>query len=85
MKDPDEPPGVWDRTGNVQLLFRALYLVCAVLVVLDLVVHRHTEHPWEGFVEFYPLYGFLGIVVLVLASKGLRRMAMRPEDYYDAD
>jgi hypothetical protein len=61
-----------------------LYVVSAVLVALDLLVHRHTEHPWEHVVEFYPLYGFVGIVILVLAAKGLRRLVMRPEDYYDA-
>jgi len=85
MRDADEAPGVWDRRENVQRLFGVLYAVCAVLVLLDLVVHRHAEHPWEHVVEFYPLYGFVGIVILVIAAKGLRRLAMRPEDYYDAD
>ncbi|MEJ2204878.1 MAG: hypothetical protein P8170_12295 [Gemmatimonadota bacterium] len=84
MKDSDEPPGMWDKTENTRRLFRVLYAACAILVILDLVVHRHAEHPWEHVVEFYPLYGFLGIVILVIAAKGLRRLAMRPEDYYDA-
>ena len=84
MKGSDEVPGVWDKKENVTLLLRVLYALCAVLVVLDLFVHRHSEHPWEHVVAFYPLYGFVGIVVLVLAAKGLRRLVMRPEDYYDA-
>jgi uncharacterized membrane protein len=85
MKDHDEAPRIWDKKQNVARLLNALYAVCAVLVVLDLLVHRHTEHPWEHVVAFYPLYGFVGIVILVLAAKGLRRLVMRPEDYYDVE
>jgi len=59
------------------------YAVCAIVVVLDLVIHRHEVHSWERIVEFYPLYGFVGIVVLVLIAKFMRRVLMRPEDYYD--
>lgn len=45
----------------------------------------HGEHPLEKFPLFYPLYGFLGISGLILASKALRRLVMRREDYYDAE
>lgn len=75
---------MWDKKANVSRLLNALYAICAVLVALDLFVHRHAEHPWEHVLAFYPLYGFVGIVVLVLAAKGLRHLVMRPEDYYDA-
>ncbi len=66
-------------------LLRVLFAVSAVLVALDLFVHRHTEHPWEHVIAFYPLYGFVGIVVLVLVAKVLRALVMRPEDYYGGD
>ncbi len=79
----DEPEHVWDRKKNVNLLFRVLYAVSFILVVLDLFVHRHTEHPWEHVIAFYPIYGFVGIVILVLVAKVLRKIVMRPEDYYD--
>jgi len=85
LEDPDKTPGFWDRKANQDLLFRALYAVSAVLVIVDLFVHRHAEHPWEHVKAFYPLYGFVGIVILVLAAKGLRRLTMRPEDYYGAE
>lgn len=81
-KEDDEKPSVWDKKANVDLLLRVLYAVCAVLVALDLFVHRHTEHPWEHLIAFYPLYGFVGIVVLVLLARVLRAVVMRPEDYY---
>jgi hypothetical protein len=82
-KDADDPPGTWDRKGNVDRLLRVLYAVCVVLVALDLFVHRHAEHPWESLIAFYPLYGFVGIVVLVLLARVLRAVVMRPEDYYE--
>lgn len=76
---------VWDDPANVRRLFRVFYACCAVLAALDLVVHRHVQHPWEHLIAFYPLYGFLGITALVLLARVLRRLVMRPEDYYDGD
>ena len=52
-------------------------------MLAELVVHRHVVHPWEGLFSFYSLYGFIGIVVLVLVSKELRKIVRREEDYYD--
>jgi hypothetical protein len=82
---PGEAPGFLDKPENVRWLLRAFYAVCALLVAGDLVAHRHVVHPWERLLGFYPLYGFVGIVVLVILAKLLRRAVMRPEDYYDAD
>ena len=80
---PDERQHVWDKPRNVKLLFNVFYALCAIVVVLDLVITREEHHDWERFLEFYPLYGFAGIVVLVLIAKLMRRVLMRPEDYYD--
>jgi hypothetical protein len=80
---PPEREHVWDKPRNVKLLFNVFYAVCAILVVLDLVIPRDDHHAWERLPEFYPLYGFVGIVVLVLIAKLMRRVLMRPEDYYD--
>jgi len=79
----DERQHVWDNPRNVKLLFNVFYAVCAIVVVLDLVIPHEGHHSWERIVEFYPLYGFVGIVVLVLIAKLMRRVLMRPEDYYD--
>ena len=82
----DEQQHVWDKPRNVKLLFNVFYALCAIVVVLDLVIPRgegHEVHSWERLLEFYPLYGFGGIVVLVLIAKQMRRALMRPEDYYD--
>lgn len=63
-------------------LRRAFYAVGALLLALDAVIHRHAEHPWEGAFGFHAAYGFVACVLLVLAAKRLRRVLMRPEDYY---
>ncbi len=85
---PDERQHVWDNPRNVKRLFNVFYAVCIILLVLDplldLVIDRHRDHPWESLLAFYPLYGFVGIVVLVFLAKLMRRVLMRPEDYYDS-
>ncbi|MBY5920771.1 hypothetical protein [Ferrimonas balearica] len=63
--------------------FKLFYLFCGILALLDLLYHRHVVHPWEGMPGFYPLYGFVGCVVLVLVAKLLRKVLMRDEHYYD--
>ncbi len=80
---PGERQHVWDNPRNVKLLFNGFYVLCAIVVVLDLVIPREEHHAWESLLAFYPLYGFVGIVVLVLIAKQMRRVLMRPEDYYD--
>ena len=74
---------IFDNPRNVQRLMRALYVICALLFVLDFIIHRHTEHPWEWIWGFYPVYGFVGCVVLVLVAKWMRTFLMRSEDYYE--
>ena len=67
------------------LLIRVFLALCVVLLLLDFVIHRHVAHSWESLFGFYPLYGFVACVVLVLAATQMRRVLMRGEDYYDAD
>lgn len=74
---------IFDNPKNVRRVIYGLYLACALSFAADLFIHRHVEHPFEALFNFYSIYGFVGIVVLVLAAKQLRRIAMRKEDYYD--
>lgn len=74
---------VWDDPGNVKLLLRIFYVVCAVLILVDFVFHRHTVHPIEHWWGFYPLYGFVACVTLVLVAKEMRKVLMRDPGYYD--
>jgi hypothetical protein len=72
-----------DRTENVAKIYRGLWIVGVLLVLADLVVHRHAEAGFDGWFGFYGVYGFVACVALVLAAKLLRRAVMRPEGYYD--
>jgi len=74
---------VFDDPRNVKRVIYALCIVCALSLIADLFVHRHVEHPWESLFGFYSVFGFVGIGVLVLLAKELRKIIMRREDYYD--
>lgn len=78
-----EKPDFFDKEKNVQRIMYGLYAICGLLVVLDFVIHRHTYHPWEKLWGFYPLYGFIGCVLLVVIAKWMRTFLMRSENYYD--
>lgn len=90
VMDSDKQAGgqqekIWwlDRSENVTKLYRTVWAVGLALVGLDLLVHRHAETAFDGWFGFYGVYGFVACVSLVIAAKGLRRIVMRPEDYYE--
>ena len=72
-----------DDPRNVKRLLFGFYFLCGLSVVAEFFIHRHVDHPWEALFSFYPIYGFLGIVILVMLSIVLRKLVMRGEDYYD--
>ena len=80
-----EKKSFFDKPANVQRLMNVFYACCAILVVLDFVINRYTYHPLENLWAFYPLYGFIGCVVLVVMAKWMRTFLMRDEDYYDRE
>ena len=72
-----------DDPSNVDRLVRAFYVICGVLVAVDVFVPKHGSFAIEHLFGFYAWFGFLACVALVLVAKQLRRVLMRPEDYYD--
>ena len=74
---------VFDKAQNVKKVLYGLYICCAVLLVLDFIIVRKVYHSWENLWGFYPIYGFVGCVVLVLVAKWMRVILMRDEHYYD--
>jgi len=79
----DSKQHLFDNPRNTRLVVRGLLLICAFLAFLDAVIHRHVSHPWEALFGFYALFGFVACVLLVLLAKEMRKLLMRPEDYYD--
>lgn len=85
---PGSKRHIWDDPKNVQILLWVFSAACAVLLLIDAFIHRHLsfEHGelvYEGWFGFYPFYGFVACVVLVLVAKQMRKVVMKDEDYYD--
>jgi hypothetical protein len=72
-----------DKRRNVDRLVHAFYVICAFLIVVDVFVPKHGPFALEHVFGFYGLFGFLACVALVLIAKQLRRILIRPENYYD--
>ena len=81
---PREGKRDWiEEPRNVTRLVRIFYAVCALMLAIDVFFPKHGPFAIEHLFGFYGIYGFLACVALVLVAKGLRRLVMRPEDYYD--
>ena len=81
MKEKDT---YWlDDPRNVNRFYWGLVVVCVLLGVADLFVHRHVHFSWESFPNFYGFFGFAAFWCVVIAGKNLRKILWRPEDYYD--
>ena len=84
----DKPGGhekTWwlDNPRNVDRLVHGFYAVCGLLLTIDVFVPKHGPFAIEHVWGFYGIFGFFACVALVLIAKQLRRVLMRPEDYYD--
>jgi hypothetical protein len=72
-----------DEPKNVDRIVYALYGLCVLLIVIDPFVHKHSPFSIEHYWGFYAFYGFVACVGLVLTAKMLRKILIKPEDYYD--
>ncbi len=77
---PNSVPSPW--AGRILVVFFAL---CGIALALDLFGRPEKHHPIEEWPFIYPFFGFFGIALLIVMAKGLRRLVMRTEDYYDAE
>ena len=79
----DDKKYFFDNPQNIKRLLYVFYACCIALFALDFVIQRHVMHSWENLWGFYPIYGFVGCVVLVLVATWMRTFLMRSEDYYE--
>lgn len=85
LKQQQQKQHIFDKPHNVTLLLRGLYATCALLFILDFILHRHVMHAWDGLPGFYAIYGFVACVTLVLVANQMRKLLKRKEDYYHVD
>ncbi|MHA1568744.1 MAG: hypothetical protein ACTSXZ_04690 [Alphaproteobacteria bacterium] len=83
MGDIEERKPFFDEPRNILTVLRGFYVVCALLLLIDILYHRHVIHAWESLFGFYALFGFVACVVLVLVAKEMRKVLMRDQDYYE--
>lgn len=74
-----------DDPRNVTKVVIGLAVLCGLAVIADLFYTKHPHFSFEGWFAFYPVYGFVGSVLLVLTSKLLRTVLKRDEDYYERE
>ena len=79
----NEKKHFFDDPNNIKRVLYVFYACGVILFALDFVIHRHVYHSWENLWGFYPVFGFVACVILVLIAKWMRTFLMRPEDYYD--
>ncbi len=83
--NPSQESLFWLRRPVVNVMVYCLYAICAASILLELVIHRHEILSFSGIFGFYGIFGFVACVALVLAAKLMRRVLMRPEDYYSRE
>ncbi|MFP6654569.1 MAG: hypothetical protein VCB25_03005 [Myxococcota bacterium] len=72
-----------DRPSSINLIIGALIVACLVSVLADFFYHKHADYPFQEWIGFDAIFGFVAYVGLITAAKGFRRLLMRDEDYYD--
>ncbi|NVJ60984.1 MAG: hypothetical protein HWE27_11370 [Gammaproteobacteria bacterium] len=82
MSSSGEKNHLFDNPQNVKRLMNGLYVCCGILLILDFIISRYSKHPLEWIWGFYPIYGFVGCVILVIVAKWMRKLIMRDENYY---
>lgn len=74
-----------DRKENVDKVYWGVWVLCALLLAIEPLVHKHGEFAFENWFGFHGWYGLIACVALVLAAKALRVVLKRPEDFYERD
>jgi len=83
MLPSNEPPRWLDEPKNVTKVYWSVWISCFALLLVEPLVHMHAEVSIAEWFAFNGVFGFMACVALVLVAKWVRRILMRPEDYYE--
>jgi len=82
MADPDKESNWFDRPESRRLLWRLLWVACAVSLLADLLVQRPPHFGIDGWLGLYGLLAFVGSAVTILVAKAIGFWIRRGENYY---
>ncbi|MFP4225524.1 MAG: hypothetical protein ACLFRF_02255 [Desulfobacterales bacterium] len=74
---------IFDNPRNVNILLLVFFASLIVLLIIDFFIHKHAAFEWEGYPNFFAVYGFISCVLLIYIAKLLRLWVKRNEDYYE--
>jgi hypothetical protein len=83
-----DAPLFWVTRRGARIALVALHIAAVVSVLVELVrpfpadAHAVERTHMLDFLASYAIYGFVACVILVLIGRVLRRLVIRPEDYY---
>ncbi|MEN6543185.1 hypothetical protein [Parvibaculum sp.] len=70
------------KTYITNKVLLGLGAICLVLALADFWRNGHGAFEVERAPLFFAVFGFVTYAALIFLSKVLRRLVMRPEDYY---
>ncbi len=70
------------KTYIANTVLVVLGAICLALAAGDVLRSRHGTFAVEHQPIFYCVFGFVVYAALIFAAKALRRLILRPEDYY---
>ena len=66
------------------MLYVSLFIGVLAGILVQLFLHPHAYFWWEEIPVFSAVYGFVGCVIIIIASKALgHHWLQKEEDYYE--
>ena len=73
----------FDSKDNITKVYKGLWIICALTVLAEAFVHMHPYFEIEEIYGFYAWGGLAASLAFVGGALVVRRVLIRPEDYYD--
>lgn len=64
------------------MAIKALYALCAALLIGEVIIHRHSYFAFEALPLFFVGLGLVGLVLLLIGGRVLTALVSRNADYY---
>lgn len=74
---------LFDNKSTVKGFITLFYISLALLLGADFLIHKHEHIEIGNMHEFYPIYGVLSCVVLMIVVKITGLLVKRNSDYYN--